>query len=116
MARLQWFRPLVAKYADGDLQTFATKVDIDRSTVSQLYHDHRELTDKYAIRISNRLHIQPPKDMALQAVVKPEPVPDLDNLPKDEVLTILKTQTHLLNAALDRLESLTKAVELLAKR
>ena len=63
----------MAKYGDGDLQTFASKVSIDRSTVSQLYHDHREVTDKYAIRISNRLHIDPPKDMALQPVAQPEP-------------------------------------------
>lgn len=66
--RQSWLKSLVAKYADGDLQAFAERVDIDRSTVSLLFHGHRPVTDKYAIRISNRLHVDPPADMKLQPV------------------------------------------------
>lgn len=66
--RREWLKALVAKHADGDLQAFAEKVRIDRSTVSLLYNGHRAVTDKYAIRISNRLAVDPPPDMKLQPV------------------------------------------------
>ena len=74
-ARHSWLVALVAQRADNDLQEFGKKVGIDRSTVSLLFHDHREVTDKYAVRISNRLKVDPPGDMALQPVAQPIAAP-----------------------------------------
>lgn len=73
--RQAWLQGLVARYADGDVQAFSERVGINRTTVSLLLHGHREMSDKYAIRICNKLKVDPPRDMALDmAEVTGQPI------------------------------------------
>lgn len=109
--RQLWIKGLVAKYGDGDLQAFADKVKIDRSTISLLYHGHRAVSDKYAIRISNRLKVDPPADLKLQNVEPRETTADpgsgkvlVEAKDLSELVEEVKLHRHLLNAILERMK------------
>lgn len=110
----------MAKHADGELQVFAGKVEIDLSTVSLLYNDHREVTDRYAIRIANRLNVPPPDDMAIGGILQragtdsSAPKPSGVTVPLEafeEAVRIGKANQHLLTLVLDRADRLAEALE-----
>lgn len=66
--RLHWLQRLVTQYGEGDVQAFSDRVKINRSTISLLLHGHREVSDKYVVRICNRLHVEPPPGVLSHSV------------------------------------------------